>query len=445
MSRPSSTGQVLPKAGRPPATRHYGCTSRAPVGQSCVLCSRPFARAAQGPVRQPEARECPTRRSDRTPASSPSSCRSRCRRSPSSPSGRPRRGCGATPSTRCARTSRAFRRRWPTRSSPATAGPGDVVLDPFSGRGTAPLQAAAEGRIGVGNDLNPFAHLLTAAKVEPPTAAEARTRPAALSPRLGRRGGDTGWTSPTRPRPLRAPLGFVPAAGSGDGPEPGRRRSRPRSRSRSTRGRSPRCCSCVAPPARRPHGSLPRRRPRGDPPRQDALVPLDPHAQHVQHGAALRPRLRGQDRLRAAGSGRLRPPRRQARPPVPRPAAARAGIALLGDARDGRPRARAALRARGLPDRARLVLTSPPYLRVVKYGYYNWLRTWFLGYDAKAIDATLDDAHHRAPYLEFLRDVLRDLRPALTDDGIAVLVIGDVVNDRGKPSDGHDLAERVWE
>ena len=43
--------------------------------------------------------------------------------------------------------------------------PGDVVLDPFSGRGTTPLQACAEGRIGVGNDLNPFAHLLTAAKV----------------------------------------------------------------------------------------------------------------------------------------------------------------------------------------------------------------------------------------------------------------------------------------
>ena len=58
--------------------------------------------------------------------------------------------------------------------------PGDVVLDPFSGRGTTPLQALAEGRIGVGNDLNPFAHLLTSAKVEPATEAEARTRLAAL-------------------------------------------------------------------------------------------------------------------------------------------------------------------------------------------------------------------------------------------------------------------------
>ena len=65
----------------------------------------------------------------------------------------------------------------------AASNPGDVVLDPFSGRGTTPLQACAEGRIGVGNDLNPFAHLLTAAKVEPPTEAEVRTR--LISLRLG--------------------------------------------------------------------------------------------------------------------------------------------------------------------------------------------------------------------------------------------------------------------
>src|SRR5207342_3934305 len=54
--------------------------------------------------------------------------------------------------------------------------PGDVVLDPFSGRGTTPLQACAEGRIGAGNDLNPLAFLLTAAKVDPPSRPEAATR-----------------------------------------------------------------------------------------------------------------------------------------------------------------------------------------------------------------------------------------------------------------------------
>ena len=122
------------------------------------------------------------------------------------------------------------------------------------------------------------------------------------------------------------------------------------------------------------------------------------------------------------------------------------GVALLGDARDVAPRASQALRDSGRPERARLVVTSPPYLRVVKYGYYNWLRTWFLGFDARAIDATLDDAHHREPYLAFLRDVLAGLRPALTDDAVVVLVVGDVETDRGRRiRGGVGLAERVWE
>ena len=65
--------------------------------------------------------------------------------------------------------------------------PGDVVLDPFSGRGTTPLQACAEGRIGVGNDLNPFAHLLTASKVEPASRAAAMTQADPAPPGLERR------------------------------------------------------------------------------------------------------------------------------------------------------------------------------------------------------------------------------------------------------------------
>jgi hypothetical protein len=45
-----------------------------------------------------------------------------------------------------------------------------------------------------------------------------------------------------------------------------------------------------------------------------------------------------------------------------------------------------------------------------------------------------------------MREVLADLRPALTDDGIAVVIVGDVETDRGKPSTaGHGLAEAVWE
>ncbi|HEX8026653.1 MAG TPA: DNA methyltransferase, partial [Candidatus Limnocylindrales bacterium] len=87
--------------------------------------------------------------------------------------------------------------------------PGDVVLDPFSGRGTVPLQAAAEGRIGAGNDLNPFAWCLTAAKVEPATRPEVRTRLTGL--RLAYRGSAADW------RALAARIQADPAGG---GPEP---------------------------------------------------------------------------------------------------------------------------------------------------------------------------------------------------------------------------------
>jgi site-specific DNA-methyltransferase (adenine-specific) len=99
--------------------------------------------------------------------------------------------------------------------------PGDVVLDPFSGRGTTPLQACAEGRIGVGNDLNPFAHLLTAAKVEPATRAQAATRLAAL--RLAWNADAKGWLAlAERVHADATTAGArVPVAGSGAGPDPG--------------------------------------------------------------------------------------------------------------------------------------------------------------------------------------------------------------------------------
>jgi len=105
--------------------------------------------------------------------------------------------------------------------------PGDVVLDPFSGRGTTPLQACAEGRIGVGNDLNPFAHLLTAAKVEPATRAEAATRLASL--RLGWNAGSAGWLA-LAGRVFADPAAatsLVPAAGSLDGPDAARSATHP--------------------------------------------------------------------------------------------------------------------------------------------------------------------------------------------------------------------------
>ncbi len=325
--------------------------------------------------------------------------------------------------------------------------PGDVVLDPFSGRGTAPLQAAAEGRIGVGNDLNPLAHVLTAAKLEPATPGEARTRLTAL--RLAWSADAHAWDALGERATARPghPSAFVPAAGSSHGPE-ARDETIPDEVALAFHPRTLGQLLLV-----RAQLDLADRTDRF---LAGALTGIL-HGKTPSYLSTIMPNTFSMApryvRTFVARSGYQAPRRdvfdalgakldRLYRQPLP----TTTGVALLGDARTAGRRARAALRGRGLPDRARLVVTSPPYLRVLKYGYYNWLRTWLLGFDARAIDAELDDAHQREPYLAFLREVLADLRPALTDDGIAVLVIGDVENDRGKPSTaGLGLAEQVWE
>ena len=325
--------------------------------------------------------------------------------------------------------------------------PGDVVLDPFSGRGTTPLQACAEGRIGVGNDLNPFARLLTAAKVEPATRAQAATRLAQL--RLAWNADSTAWLAlgaRVTADPTAADA-LVPAAGSSGGPRDGVEAVlaevalafHPRTLGQLLFVRTTLRLDDVtdrflaAAITGILHGKS-----------ASYLSELMPNTfsmapRYVRNFAA---RTAFASPERDVFDGLSKKLDRLFRQPPPRTT----GIALLGDARDVATRARAALRAAGRPDRARLVVTSPPYLRVVKYGYYNWLRTWFLGFDSRAIDAALDDAHHREPYLAFLRDVLAGLRPALTDDAVVVLVIGDVLTDRGRQiRGGVGLAERAWE
>ena len=55
-------------------------------------------------------------------------------------------------------------------------GPGDVVFDPFMGRGTTLLEAVLLGRDVLGNDINPLARILVEARLDPPTLSEVAAR-----------------------------------------------------------------------------------------------------------------------------------------------------------------------------------------------------------------------------------------------------------------------------
>lgn len=73
--------------------------------------------------------------------------------------------------------------RYPARFSPKFAAaaiemfssPGDVVLDPYMGGGTAIVEGVAAGRCVVGNDLNSLAVFIAQAKVTPLSAGEQQT------------------------------------------------------------------------------------------------------------------------------------------------------------------------------------------------------------------------------------------------------------------------------
>jgi len=88
-----------------------------------------------------------------------------------------------------------------------------------------------------------------------------------------------------------------------------------------------------------------------------------------------------------------------------------------GDARD----------LKGVADReADLILTSPPYMRVLDYTWNNWIRLWWLGDDRRGERDKLDLTSDVEKYRRFMRECLTEMYRVLDDPGIAVLVVGDV-------------------
>ena len=75
-------------------------------------------------------------------------------------------------------------------------------------------------------------------------------------------------------------------------------------------------------------------------------------------------------------------------------------------------------------NRVSLVVTSPPFLDVVDYATDNWLRCWFLGIDAKSVKLTvpkkLDD------WQRVMTNVFRELRRVLKPGGHVAFEVGEV-------------------
>jgi len=293
--------------------------------------------------------------------------------------------------------------------------PGDIVLDPFSGRGTAPLEACVSSRVGIGIDLNPLAYLLTHAKVDPPTEEEALERIGSLRRHYRR--------IPTDNVPENIKMLF-----DGRGVLP-RLLYLKKSLDREDRtdrfllaaltgilhgnvhkdGKSTSYLSISMPNTFSMSPNYIRRYIRKH---RLHKIPVDVFDQLT----------RKVKRLFKDG-----PPSKK-------------GRAYLYDARQFSQIEDPDLR-RG---NVKLIVTSPPYLKVVNYGKFNWIRLWLLDEPTEKVDKQLrlDDQHTLSRYLEFMATVLQQCEQVIRPDGVCVFAIGDV-QEPGKPP--NNLAELVWD
>ena len=262
--------------------------------------------------------------------------------------------------------------------------PGELVYDPFMGRGTTVIEAALAGRVPAGCDINPLAAMLSQPRLSPPTAEAvaarldaidlsfAESRPSALAV----------FYHPDTLREICALREYLMARERDGSLDAVDRWIRMVAVNRLT-GHSPGFFSVYTLP-----------------PNQAASVDA-------------------QSKINARR--RQTPPRRDVRALI-----ATKTRSLLSDC-DSQTRAtllRSAQRARLLTGPAHatpqmasnsvsLVVTSPPFLDVVNYAADNWLRGWFCGIDTSAVEISIHRkvAEWQGAMTKVFGEIARVLRP----------------------------------
>src|SRR5579883_651344 len=267
---------------------------------------------------------------------------------------------------------------------------GDVVYDPFMGRGTTPVQAALMGRVALGNDANPLSAILTRPRLSPPRLDLVAQRLAHID-----------WAFPkplddkllvffhretlAQIQALRRYLTTRQASGSLDIIDEWIRMV---AVNRLT-GHSPGFFSVYTMP-----------------PNQAVSIEAQ---QKINAKRAQTPPKRDVPSIILKKSRSLLS--------EPREIPALDHALFTGTAADT-PEI-----GSGTVD---LVVTSPPFLDIVQYAADNWLRCWFVGVDADEISISM----HRDPrdWTLFIRDVFVELARVVRAGGHIAFEVGEVRN-----------------
>ena len=274
---------------------------------------------------------------------------------------------------------------------------GELVHDPFMGRGTTPLEAALLGRRAVGSDLNPLSARLLEPRFDPPDPAEVTARLASFDlERSGEAPEDLlAFYHPATLRRivnLRKELLRRRAAGAADRVD---RWIQMVATNRLT-GHSPGFFSVYTLPPNQAASVRSQRRINAR--RNQAPPDRNVEALILRKTRSLLARLERRDRARLASAG-------------PR---------LLTASADRTPAI-----ASGT---VRLVVTSPPFLDVVDYRADNWLRCWFNGVDADKVP--LWHWTRAADWRTAMTRVFRELHRVLAPFGLVAFEVGEVRSGR---------------
>lgn len=287
--------------------------------------------------------------------------------------------------------------------------PGEAVYDPFSGRGTVPLEAVLQGRRAYGSDANPLAVVLSAAKTRVPSKrallkrlaeVEASYAPGNVSiadepaniamlysvdtlRQLVWLKGQLDRTNDTDCFWIATILGMLHANHNKSGVPRGFSISMP-----NTFAMAPGYVAKYI----KEHGLV---------------------SPEVDVFAMLRKRLERLDLPAAKRSG---------------------GKTWTHDATTSAP-------PWLIKQRPKLIFTSPPYLEVIKYGKYNWVRLWFLGETSSDVDQRLMASSSLTRYMDFMKSVAANLKRVVAEDGYVCFVIGDV----RRGDEDLNLAQAVWD
>ena len=277
--------------------------------------------------------------------------------------------------------------------------PGDVVYDPFMGRGTTPIEAALLGRVPFGNDINPLSLTLTRPRLRPPTISqlEARVREINLSDHDEFPEALLAFYHPETLRQICAlKKHFLAARTSGR---------------QSSQNRLLDDWLCM----------VALNRLTGHSPGFFSVYTLPPNqAVSVAAQRKINEKRNQTPSQRDGATLVLKKSRQLLRDVTPQIRETLTNVANLARLTNSPADA-----TRDLPaNSVSLVVTSPPFLNVVQYADDNWLRCWFLGVDPGSVCLTVPgkiDAWRNA-----MTDVFHELYRLVKPGGHVAFEVGEV-------------------